>query len=111
MTLKTSIIEDKPNGILITHNADWSGIVRIAWYMVDGQRSALQECWCVGRDLIAGRFTPVSAPNKPEHGRGSLTATPINILTRAVTLAVETYLRSRLQAFVDTLYTIDRGKL
>ena len=108
-------IDDKPNGIILNHNADWSGEVRIAWYMASERRDpgptppSLQECWCAGKDLVAGRFTPVCAPNEPMPG--VLAAEPpVNVLTRAVALAVETWLRHKLARTVDELF-IRRGAL
>jgi hypothetical protein len=88
-------IDDKPNGIVLNHNSDWSGEVRIAWYVPDQRR----ECACSGVDLVAGRFTHLSGD-----------APPVNVLTRAVALAVETYLRAKLERALDDLF-IRRGKL
>ena len=98
-------IDDKPNGVIVNHNQDWSGEVRIAWYVAGERdylgptRPSLQECWCEGRDLIAGRFTLVKGAEPP-----------ITVLTRAVALAVETFLRSKLARATDDLF-IKRGKL
>jgi hypothetical protein len=98
-------IDDKPNGIVINHNSDWSGEVRIAWYVASERRDpgptppSLQECWCRGSDLIAGRFTPLNG-----------TEPPVNVITRAVALAVETYLRGRALRAAEDLF-IQRGKL
>ncbi len=104
-------IDDKPNGIVLNHNSDWSGKVRIAWYSTlvrEDPRSipSTCECWCVGPDLVAGRFTPTSGPpNEPPPS-----VPPVDVLTRAVALAVETYLRSMLMHAVDDLF-IRRDKL
>lgn len=98
-------IDDKANGILINHDGDWSGNVRIAWYIA-GERQdlgpvplSLRECSCNGSDLIAGWFTLYDGPEPP-----------INVITRAVALAVETYLRSKMEGAVEKLF-IHRGKL
>jgi hypothetical protein len=98
-------IDDTANGIVVNHNADWSGEARIAWYVASERRDpgpmppSLQECWCRGLDLVAGRFTLT-------HGAES----PINVLTRAVALGVETHLRSKMERAVDDLF-ITRSKL
>jgi hypothetical protein len=105
-------IDDKPNGIILNHDGDWSGDVRIAWYIAGERRdpgptpSSLRECWCVGPDLVAGRFTPTSGPP----GEPSPSEPPVNVLTRAVALAVEGYLRFQLGRAYDDLF-IRRGKL
>jgi hypothetical protein len=108
-------IDDKPNGIVINHSSDWSGEVRIGWYVASERRDlgptppSLRECWCVGKDLVAGRFTPL-------WGTPSLTPAvpvaepPINVITRAIALAVETYLRGRAMRAAEDLF-IQRGKL
>lgn len=99
-------IADKPNGISVNHNADWSGEVRLAWYVADERRDpgptppSLRECWCSGGDLVAGRFTLLSGDEPP-----------VGVLTRAVALAVETYLRSKLMRVIDVDLFIRRGKL
>ena len=98
-------IDDKPNGVVINHSPDWSGEVRIAWYVADERRDpgptppSLQECQCVGKDLIAGRFTLLEGVEPP-----------VNVITRAVALAVETYLRNKMLSAAEDLF-IDRGKL
>ena len=98
-------IDDKANGIVLNHDADWSGEVRLAWYIADERVDpgptppSLRECWCLGIDLVAGRFSPV---------RGS--APPVDVITRAVALAVETYLRGKMARAVEDLL-IDRGAL
>ena len=112
-------IDDKPNGIVLNHNSDWSGEVRIAWYITSERRDpgslqealcavppSLRECWCRGPDLVAGLFTPTNGP--PDES--SLSEPPINVITRAVALAVETYLRSKMGRALDDLF-IQRGKL
>lgn len=105
-------IDDKPNGIILNHNSDWSGEVRIAWYVTSERRDpgptppSLRECWCSGPDLVGGRFTPVSGP--PDEAPPS--EPPVNVLTRAVALAVEKYLRSMMERALDDLF-IKRGKL
>ena len=99
-------IDDKPNGVIVNHNSDWSGEVRIAWYVV-GPGSSLRECWCSGPDLVAGLYSPVNAPD----GEASHGDPPVNVLTRAVALAVETYLRHKLMRAVDGDLFIKRGKL
>jgi hypothetical protein len=103
-------IDDKANGIVLNHNQDWSGEVRIAWYDADERHydlgptpPSLRECWCNGHDLIAGRFT------LRWHAAIS-TEPPINVITRAVALAVEGYLRHKMECAVDDLF-ISRGKL
>lgn len=106
-------IDDKPNGIIINHSSDWSGDVRIAWYVTTERRDpgptppSLKECWCEGRDLVAGLFTPIERPA----GFDLVREPPVNVLTRAVALAVETYLRSQLELVMDTKIFIRRGKL
>jgi hypothetical protein len=105
-------IDDAPNGIILNHNSDWSGKVRIAWYVVNERRdpgpipTSLQESWCDGPDLIAGRYSPVNAPD----GEASHDDPPLRVLTRAVALAVETFLRSKMESAVDKLF-IKRSKL
>ena len=97
--------DDKPNGIILNHNGDWSGDVRIAWYNADERRDpgptppSLRECWCGGDDLVAGRFTLLSGDEPPT-----------NVLTRAVALAVEGYLRCKMERALDDLF-IRRDKL
>jgi len=122
-------IDDKPNGIILNHNGDWSGEVRIAWYVASERRDpdvpqfsggglviqgprppSLQECWCAGKDLVAGRFTSMSSTSEPPPGGVTVPEPPVNVLTRAVALAVESYLRSKLESAVDDLF-IPRGKL
>jgi hypothetical protein len=104
-------IDDKPNGI--NHDGDWSGDVRIAWYdPTERPRefcptpASLRECWCDGPDLVAGRFTPL-LKDRDDHGNAE---PPLHVLTRAVALAVETFLRSKMESAVDDLF-IQRGKL
>jgi len=102
----------KPNGIILNHNSDWSGEVRIAGYVAAERRDpgptppSLKECWCEGKDLVAGLFTPVSVAFDPPPGVGLVSEPPVNVITRAVALAVETYLRSKMEGAVD-----HRGKL
>lgn len=109
-------IDDKPNGIILNHNSDWSGEVRIAWYVATERHDpgptppSLQECWCEGKDLVAGRFTPASTSGEPAPGCVLVTEPPVNVLTRAVALAVETYLRRKMEHSLDELF-IHRGKL
>lgn len=98
-------IDDKANGIVLNHNPDWSGEVRVAWYVASERRDpgptppSLHECQCRGIDLVAGRFTLCDGPEPP-----------INVITRAVALAVETYLRAKSIRAAEDLF-IDRGKL
>lgn len=98
-------IDDKANGIIVNHNSDWSGDVRIAWYIAGERRdpgptpSSMRECACSGVDLVAGRFTLLSGDEPP-----------VNVLTRVVALAVETYLRVKMMRAAEDLF-IDRGKL
>lgn len=98
-------IDDKPNGIVLNHSSEWSGEARIAWYDADERRdpgptpASLRECSCSGLDLIAGRFTLLSGDEPP-----------VNVLTRAVALAVETYLRTKMMRAAEDLF-INRGKL
>jgi len=114
-------IDDKPNGIILNHNGDWSGDVRIAWYIASERRDpgptppSLRECWCRGSDLVAGRFIPVnSAKSFEEQGFVILSSAapepPVHVITRAVALAVESYLRSKLESALDGLF-IRRSKL
>jgi len=109
-------IDDKANGIILNHNGDWSGEVRIAWYVASERRdpgpmpTSLRECWCNGPDLIAGLFTPVTNSSEPAPGAIVVPEPPVNVLTRAVALAVEGYLRSKMERAVDDLF-INRGKL
>lgn len=116
-------IDDKPNGIVLNHSADWSGEVRIAWYVTAERRDtpqfkgglviegptppSLRGCWCNGPDLVAGRFTPVSTPP----GEAKSSVPPVDVITRAVALAVEGYLRFKLERFLDVDLFINRGKL
>lgn len=99
-------IDDKPNGITINYSPDWSGEARIAWYASNAMSEALSlpgsthECWCNGSDLVAGRFTCLSGIEPP-----------INVLTRAVALAVETYLRGKLERLLDRDLFVRRSKL
>ena len=97
------IIDDKANRVCLNHNSGFVGEVRIAWYDASKRRehdpTNFEECWCSGIDLIAGRFTPVRGPEPP-----------VNVITRAVALAVETYLRSKMEGAVEELF-INRGKL
>lgn len=105
-------IDDKPNGIVLNHSPDWTGQVRLAWYIADERVDpgpvppSLRECWCDARDLVAGRFTPTSSP--PDK-RGS--PPPVDVITRAVALAVESYLRASLAVFLDEALFIRRGQL
>ena len=98
-------IDDKANGIVLNHDPDWHGEVRIAWYVADERRDpgptppSLQECECHGPDLVAGLFTPLTGVEPPT-----------NVLTRAVALAVETFLQSKMEHAVDDLF-ITRRKL
>jgi hypothetical protein len=109
-------IDDKPNGIIVNFNSDWSGEVRIAWYVASERHDpgptppSLRECWCNGRDLVAGLFTPVSVANEPPPGAVVVTEPPTNVLTRAVALAVETYLCRKMEAALGDI-CIRRGKL
>jgi hypothetical protein len=84
-------ISDKPNGIILNHDGDWSGEACIGWYVTD--RSPLHECWCDGPDLVAGKFTKIRGIEPP-----------ISVITRAVALAVESYFRSKM---TDALETFD----
>ncbi len=111
-------IDDKPNGIILNHSADWSGDVRLAWYDADERRDpgptppSLRECWCNGPDLVAGRFSPALPPagaSVPETVPPSWA--PVEVITRAVALAVESYLRHKLMRAVDVDLFIRRGKL
>lgn len=98
-------IDDRANEIVLNHNSDWSGEVHIAWYVATeqlcdpGPTRSLRECECSGVDLVAGRFTYLFGDEPP-----------VDVLTRAVALAVETYLRSKLESALDDLF-IRRGKL
>jgi hypothetical protein len=109
-------IYDKPNGIIINHDGDWSGNVRVAWYL-DGDRHdpgptlpVLGECWCTGPDLVAGRFTPVSKVSDPAPSCVHIPEPPIDVITRTVALAVESYLRSKMENALADLF-IKRSKL
>lgn len=93
---------DKANGIVINHNQDWSGEVRISWHVAGALPLSWPECWCQGPDLVAGRFTSLNGTYDVEP--------PVNVLTRAVALAVESYLRSKMESALDDLF-IERGKL
>lgn len=101
-------IDDKPNGIILNHDSDWSGNVCIAWYIAGERRDpgptppSLRECWCNGPDLVAGLFT-----NEPDPGGVLMPEPPVNVLTRAVARAV---LRFKLGRAIDELF-IRRGKL
>ena len=110
-------IDDKSNGIILNHDGDWSGAVRIAWYIAGERRDpgptppSLHECWCSGPDLVAGLFTPVTNASAPTPGTVVVSEPPVNILTRAVALAVEGYLRFKLERVLDVELFIRRGKL
>ncbi len=99
-------IDDKPNGIIVNYSPGWGGEARIAWYNADERRDpgptppSLRECWCNGPDLVAGRFVQLSGVEPP-----------VNVLTRAVALAVESYLREKLERVLDVDLFIKRGKL
>ena len=108
-------IDDKPNGIILNHNADWSGDVRLAWYDVEERHDpgptppSLRECWCSGPDLVAGRFTFLNTPS--DRPPGTVVSSPsVDVMTRAVALAVEAFLRSKMERAVDDLF-IKRGRL
>jgi hypothetical protein len=98
-------IDDKANGIVLNHDPGWGGKVRVAWYIANERRDpgptppSLRECECNGIDLVAGRFT-LRNGDMP----------PITVITRAVALAVEDYLRSKMESALDDLF-IERGKL
>jgi hypothetical protein len=94
-------ISDEVNGILIKHHTDWSGDARILWSTGVLPGVDMIGCWCSGHDLIAGRFLPT---------RAGESTPPVNVLTRAVALAVETYLRDKAMSAVEKLF-IDRGKV
>lgn len=110
-------IDDKPNGLILNHDSDWSGEVRIAWYVVAERHDpsptlfrvppSLQECWCAGVDLVAGRFTPVSTTREPAPGCVIVPEPPVHVLTRAVALAVESYLTHKITLAVSELRVID----
>ncbi len=87
-------IDDKANGIVLNHNSDWSGDVSISWYHSDCSR---HECWCRGRSLVAGSF---------EHVRGI--EPPLDVITRAVALAVEACLRAEMLSAVQDYIALDR---
>jgi hypothetical protein len=99
-------IDDRPNGIVINFNSDWSGDARIAWYVASERRDpgpvppSLRECQCVGRDLVAGRFTLTDGAEPP-----------INVLTRAVALAVEIYLCRKMTVALDDICANRSGQL
>lgn len=114
-------IDDKPNGIILNHDGDWSGDVRIAWYIAGERRDpgptppSLRECWCRGADLVAGRFTPVSsaaafAAQEFVVLSSAAPEPPVHVITRAVALAVESCLRSKLESALDDLFS-RRAKL
>jgi hypothetical protein len=87
--------DDKANGLVLNHDYDWGGIVYVAWC----SGSTRHVSSCKGSDLVAGRFTHLTGPEPP-----------INVITRVVALAVEGYLRTKLEAFTDNFF-IERGKL
>jgi hypothetical protein len=92
-------IHDKANGLVINHTSDWSGDARIAWYDASEFRdpgptpSSLRECWCQGDLLVAGRFTLT---------RGEVP--PLDVVTRAVALAVEALLRAKMSRAVEDFF-------
>lgn len=103
-------IEDKKLGIVINHSSDWSGEVRIAWYKVEERRDpgptppSLRETWCLGKDLVRGRFSDALPPRRessPHTVPGSWI--PTEVLTRVVALAVESYIMHRLTSFAEQL--------
>jgi hypothetical protein len=75
--------------------------------MVQGQRVAcfsptppsLRECQCLGVDLVAGHFILLKGDEPP-----------VNVITRAVALAVKAYLRGKMIRALDNDIYIDRGK-
>jgi hypothetical protein len=102
-------IDDKPNGICLNHDSAWKGDVRIAWYIAGASGPlppSLHECWCSAPDLIAGRFSPTNGPPCAQ----TSSEPPVHVLTRAVALAVEDYLRFKMSRAVDNL-SIRRDKL
>lgn len=111
-------IDDKANGIILNHDGDWSGDVRIAWYDTDERHDpgptppSLRECWCSGLDLVAGRFSPaLPPPGKSLPATVPPSWAPVEVVTRAVALAVESYLRLKLERCVSVDLFIRRGKL
>jgi len=98
-------IDDKANGIVLNYSPDWGGEARIAWYVVGESRDpgpilpSLRECWCSAPDLVAGRLTLLTGDEPPT-----------NIITRAVALAVEEYLRGKLEHVLDVVFLTKRGK-
>lgn len=107
------IIDDAPNGIIVNHASDWSGEARVAWYDPSNRDDAdspdiasprglkargLKECHCVGLDLVAGRFT-LTTGSEP----------PVDVMTRAVALAVATFLCDRMVGAAEAL-SIDRRR-
>lgn len=100
-------IDDRANGIIINHNSDWSGNVRIVWYVASERRGDDEDhgippsmvCWCNGRDLVNGLLT-MAEGSEP----------PLNVITRSVALAVETNLRTKAISAAESLF-INRGKL
>ena len=86
-------IDDSANKIILNHNSDWSGDVLITWWGDSTHKAQpWRECHCDGADLIAGRFT-LTAGAEP----------PIDVITRAVALAVERYLRRTLESAIEDL--------
>jgi hypothetical protein len=108
-------IDDDANGIILNFNSDWSGEVRVAWYDVKERRDkintgpvpSLRECWCDGEDLIAGHFRFV---NRPAGNASTPSVPPVDVMTRAVALAVETYLIRKMATALDDI-CIDRRKV
>jgi hypothetical protein len=108
-------IDDDKNGIVLNFNSDWSGEVRLAWYDVTERRGkyltgpvpSLRECWCDGEDLIAGRFRWVRRPTDDDAAQGE---PPLAVITRAVALAVETYLTRKMESALDDI-AITRRKV
>jgi len=98
-------LDDKANGLIINYTPGWTDDVRLAWYIASERRdpgplpSSLEECRCRGRALVSGRFTRTEGSEPPLH-----------VITRAVALAVESYLREKLERAVDDLF-IRRGKI
>jgi hypothetical protein len=98
-------IEDDLNNVFINHTVNWSGPTRVGWYFTNelaNETAQFRECWCEGRDLVAGRFTFVPGP-----ADAKASPPPVDVMTRAVALAVADFLRSKLKRLVEHEFFIN----
>ena len=92
--------------LVINHNSDWSGDVRIAWaprgwpadHRVDGPPPTVEEWWVDGRDLLQGRIT-----FSPKYHW--FAAMPIDVACRAVARAVRDYMHTKAVELAEQVWT------